>query len=143
MKEAWTFVVICGISPLIATALLGALWRTPQIIMARDIAGMPVLAYVYVTLAPILLPATIFVCLIARSLSSRKIEPSRIKRILVVLGLLIGLAVPILLLVIGAFRSHTTGLLFSLEVIPKILVGGITGLLAAMLSSWVWVRNTG
>lgn len=48
--------VISVVSPVLATFLFGLLTGCPALVVAQDIAGVPVVAYFYITLLPILFP---------------------------------------------------------------------------------------
>ena len=53
---------MCGLGPIVGTLLISSFWGTPELVISSDIAGVPVLFYAYITVLPVVVPASLFWC---------------------------------------------------------------------------------
>jgi hypothetical protein len=60
-----TVLLVCLLAPLLGTLFLGLLTGTPQLVISRDLAGVPVLLYAALAALPVALPAVLIVAVSA------------------------------------------------------------------------------
>jgi hypothetical protein len=60
-----TVLLMCLLAPLLGTLFLGLLTGTPQLVISRDLAGVPVLLYAALAALPVALPAVLIVAVSA------------------------------------------------------------------------------
>ena len=60
-----TVLVVCGAAPLLGMVLFGLLNGTPQLVVSRDLTGIPMLLFAALSSLPIALPAAIIAAVAA------------------------------------------------------------------------------
>ncbi|HHO48118.1 MAG TPA: hypothetical protein ENN06_06660 [Desulfobacteraceae bacterium] len=127
--------IMWAAGPMIGTVLVTSIWDRPELIMANELVGIPILLYSYITVSPVLIPASLLWCfLIHRYVHGKSGTKNRTSFFLFLLrsGAFIGLLCAILPGVSALFLGRLPDLLLWL------VTGMAAGAFCALLCFPIW-----
>lgn len=130
--------IMWGLGPMIGTMVIVSFWRRPELILANELIGIPILLYSYITVSPVLIPASMLWCFTVSLYLERKLDKrNRRSFFLFTLqsGIVFGLLCAILPVVSALFSGEFSTLL------PWLTTGVATGISCAVLCFPIWSRQ--
>jgi len=133
---------MCGLGPFIGTMLITSFWRRPDLILANELVGIPVLLYSYITVSPVLIPASLLWCFTVSVYVDQKLNNRDLKSFFLFSlqsGIVFGSACAILPVVSALFAGDLSVLFLWLT------TGMLTGMSCALLCFPIWntqLKNT-
>lgn len=64
--------IMWALGPMIGTMLITSIWERPELILANELIGIPILLYSYITVSPVLIPASLLWCFTVSQYMDRK-----------------------------------------------------------------------
>jgi hypothetical protein len=133
---------MCGLGPLIGTLLISSLWGQSELIISKDIAGVPIIFYTYVTALPAVLPSSIIWCLIlsftfmrAPKRNTNNISKKEKLLFSIKLGAIFGLLFSIHIVFTALFSAEF------IAVLMWSMAGILTGIVCAILCFPIWYKQ--
>lgn len=127
--------IIWCLGPIIGTVLITSVLGRPELIGANELAGIPVLLYSYITVSPVLIPASLLWCYIVSVYMDRKVAGSS-RKAFFLFSLLSGILFGLLCAVLPVASSLVSGE-FSVSLL-WVMTGMATGVTCAVLCFPIW-----